>query len=88
MCSDKKKIVEVPCGGTFPAEDVAYTGLSDLELLQKLSTMAPVVPVESSHPLFVSYTSGSTGKPKGVVHVHGGYMWVSPCARIVVFASF
>eukprot|EP00038_Savillea_parva_P019988 m.30066 g.30066 ORF g.30066 m.30066 type:complete len:1308 (+) comp4662_c0_seq1:287-4210(+) len=85
VCTDKSKIIEVPCGGMFPAEDAAYVGLSDAELLKKLWTLAPVVPVGASHPLFVSYTSGSTGKPKGVVHVHGGYMYGIALSMEVVF---
>lgn len=74
VCPDKSKIFQVPCGGLFPAEDAAYVDCSDAELVKLLWAISPVVPVQSSHPLFVSYTSGSTGKPKGVVHVHGGYM--------------
>jgi len=85
VCNDKSKIVEVPCGGTFPAEDAAYTHLSDQELAAALWEIAPVIPLPSSHPLFVSYTSGSTGKPKGVVHVHGGYMYGVALSMEVVF---
>ena len=66
------RVCQVPCGGLFPAEDPEYANLSDEELVRRLWATAPVTPVPSSHPLFVSYTSGSTGKPKGVVHVHGG----------------
>ena len=85
-CTDnQKKIVEVVCGGVFPAEPLEYAGLSDEELARALWAVAPVVPVRASHPLFVSYTSGSTGKPKGVVHVHGGYMFGIALSMEVVF---
>ena len=55
--------------------DVAkYARISDDEAFVAVSKMAPPLPCEPDHPLFVSYTSGSTGKPKGVVHGHGGYV--------------
>lgn len=55
------------------------------EIVPRQSPLCPIVPVQSTDPLFILYTSGSTGKPKGVLHSSGGYLVYASLTHEIVF---